>query len=300
MILFYSPINGSGTGKDLRVLLGTGTAVAGDSYKINQIKEKNIDTRILNRIIREQRIYSLYQPIISLKRGTILGMEALARGVDPQSGETVPPDTMFSRATKDGRGLELDRVCRDAALKGFAGIEGHKRLLLSLNLDISCVDRNAAGSGFLLSQTQASGISNNHIVLEILESKACSTEALLKFVSTYKNKNFLIALDDVGSGFSNLERIPLVKPDILKLDRSLVREVDKHFYKQELVRSFVRTAQCIGSQVVAEGVEGPGHRALPRLLLRPPLLKPPGGSGACGKYKKDLRLIQKRKYPPYK
>jgi len=166
---------------------------------------------------------------------------------------------LFEQASKIGRSLELDRMCRETALKGFAEMDGHNRTLLSLNLDISCIDKKVAGSGTLLSQTEKAGIDNNHIILEILESMAASTEALLEFISFYKSKDFLIALDDVGSGFSNLARIPLIKPDILKLDRSLVRDVHKYFYKQELIRSFVQMARRMGSQVVAEGVEDRGE-----------------------------------------
>lgn len=77
----------------------------------------------------------------------------------------------------------------------------------------------------------------------------------MEFVRFYHKKNFLIALDDVGAGFSNLDRIPLIKPDVLKLDRSLVSGVHEQFHKLEVVRSLVQMAGRIGSLVLAEGVE---------------------------------------------
>ena len=220
-------------------------------------KETKIEANLFTRFIQGRKIFSLYQPIVSIQRGAVLGVEALARGKDVITGEIIPPDTMFHQAAKCGMTLELDRVCREKALEGFASMDEHNRHLLSINLDTSCINQDVSGSRFLLKQVKNAGIGNNHVVLELLESRASSTEALMKFISAYRRKNFLIALDDVGSGFSNLERIPLIKPDILKLDRSLVSDVHKHFHKQELVRSFVQLGYRTGSQVVAEGVESP-------------------------------------------
>jgi hypothetical protein len=65
----------------------------------------------------------------------------------------------------------------------------------------------------------------------------------------------LIALDDVGAGHSNLNRIPLIKPDILKIDRYLVQDIQGDFYKQEVLRSLVSMSRRLGTLIIAEGVE---------------------------------------------
>ena len=78
---------------------------------------------------------------------------------------------------------------------------------------------------------------------------------MLEFVRFYRKRDFLIALDDVGAGFSNLDRIPMLKPDVIKLDRSLIHGVDRHFHKLEVIRSFVQMSNRLGCLVLAEGVE---------------------------------------------
>jgi len=73
-------------------------------------------------------------------------------------------------------------------------------------------------------------------------------------VTNYRKNGFLIALDDVGVGHSNLDRIPLLKPDVLKLDRGLVSGWTPHD-PVEVVKSFVQMAARLGSLALAEGVE---------------------------------------------
>ncbi|MDP3427065.1 MAG: EAL domain-containing protein, partial [Humidesulfovibrio sp.] len=94
-----------------------------------------------------------------------------------------------------------------------------------------------------------------NVLIEIVESRAKDSQALEDFVSSYRKNGFLIALDDMGVGHSNLDRIPLLKPDVLKLDRSLVAGVAGHMTRLEVVKSFVQMASRLGSLALAEGVE---------------------------------------------
>jgi EAL domain-containing protein (putative c-di-GMP-specific phosphodiesterase class I) len=70
-----------------------------------------------------------------------------------------------------------------------------------------------------------------------------------------KGRGLKIALDDVGVGYSTLERISEIGPDYLKYDRTLVRDIDKNLIRQELIKSFVNFAQKINSTIIAEGIE---------------------------------------------
>jgi len=127
-------------------------------------------------------------------------------------------------------------------------------MLLFLNINSSILDK-AVGSNHLLNMVRQHRIKPNDIVIEINESKVRNTIVLKNFVDTYRNHGFLIALDDVGYGFSNLDRIPLIKPDIVKTDISLMRNICSDFYVQEVFRSMVSLSMKIGALVVAEGVE---------------------------------------------
>ncbi|QJB55206.1 EAL domain-containing protein [Pseudodesulfovibrio sp. zrk46] len=214
----------------------------------------------LEKILEEESILTHFQPQVSLKRKAVIGLEALSRGFDPESGEIVPPTLLFGQARDAASRLALDRVCRTKAVEAFAPLHRKdKSVMLSMNIDASCITEATRGSNHLLKLIKRCGVSPNNVIIEIIESRCDDENALMEFVRFYRKKNFLIALDDVGAGFSNLDRIPMIQPDVIKLDRSLISGVDKHFHKLEVVRSFVQMSNRIGSLVLAEGVETSGE-----------------------------------------
>ena len=78
-------------------------------------------------------------------------------------------------------------------------------------------------------------------------------------VDLLRSRGFLIVLDDVGSGHSNLDRIPFIKPDLLKVDRTLIARIDTDYHKRGTLKSLVDLGRKIGALVVAEGVETEGE-----------------------------------------
>lgn len=210
----------------------------------------------LAEIIENRSIITHFQPQVSLKRKAVVGLEALSRGFDPQSGDTIPPTPLFAQARDKASRLALDRACRTNAVESFAALNRKDRtLMLSMNIDASCINEETRGSNHILNLVKRCGICPSNVVIEIIESRCEDTDALMDFVRFYREHDFLIALDDVGAGFSNLDRIPLLKPDVIKLDRSLISGVHQHFHKLEVVRSFVQMANRLGCLVLAEGVE---------------------------------------------
>lgn len=209
----------------------------------------------MKRIIIENRVITHYQPIISVAKKKIIGIESLARGIDTLKGNIISPLKMFEYAHTNGLILPLDRLCREKGIEGFKDIYfKNKDLHLFINIDASVIDL-VEGSNYLLNQVSKHYISPENIVIEINESKVQNIEHLVRFVNNYRKAGFLIALDDVGVGFSNFDRISLVKPDIIKIDRSLINEIGKSYYKQEIFKCLVNLANKIGAVVVAEGVE---------------------------------------------
>ncbi|WP_051331237.1 EAL domain-containing protein [Aneurinibacillus terranovensis] len=210
----------------------------------------------IEKMIMEERVISYFQPLVSIKQKAIVGIEALARGVNSEGGPLISPVQLFEEATKQGVVLELDRLCRKKALEGFARLcAKNPDLILFMNFETLIIDNGIVGSGYLLNQVQETGVNPNQIVLEIIESKVSDSTALTQFVTTYRNFGFLLALDDVGAGYSNLDRIPLIKPDILKIDRSLITNIHEEYHKQEIVKSLANLSKRIGALVVAEGIE---------------------------------------------
>ncbi len=213
-------------------------------------------------IIENNAVLTHFQPQVSLKRKSVIGLEALSRGFDPESGELIPPIQLFGQARDAETKLALDRVCRTKAVESFAALHRKdKSVMLSMNIDASCINAMTQGSNHLLKLVKRCGVSPNNVIIEIIESRCDDSDALLEFVRYYRKKNFLIALDDVGAGFSNLDRIPMIKPDVIKLDRSLITDVNEQFHKLEVVRSFVQMSNRLGCMVLAEGVES-GEEAM--------------------------------------
>lgn len=206
-------------------------------------------------IIRLKSLTAYFQPILSVTGKKAIGVEGLIRGLDPKSGELISPKNLFDAAYEKGLSTRLDRICRETILGAFKPIhQNNPELLLFLNLDTTIID-DVGGSNYLNMQVAQNGISEKNIVIEINESKAQHMSGLTEFVHTYKNYGFLIALDDVGAGFSNMNRITLLKPDIIKIDRSIIHKMDKIYHQQEVFKSLVNLSIKIGALIVAEGVE---------------------------------------------
>ncbi len=210
----------------------------------------------IRKIIENRSLITHFQPQVSLKRKAVVGLEALSRGFDPQSGEIIPPTLLFAQARDKASRLALDRACRTNAAESFAALHRRdKSLMLSMNIDAACINEETRGSCHILNLVARCGISPSNVIIEIIESQCEDMAALMDFVGFYRDNGFLIALDAVGAGFSNLDRIPLLKPDVIKLDRTLISGVDRHFHKLEVVRSFVQMSNRLGCLVLAEGVE---------------------------------------------
>ncbi len=210
----------------------------------------------LREIIAGEWLEAHFQPIVSLKRRCIVGLEGLSRGLHPSSRSLISPMDLFHEASVQGLETELDRLCRRKALDDFRLIHSlSPELVLSLNLNTSVFDQGISGSGHLRSQVYQAGLKPQNIAIEIIESEVADLKELQRFVQLYRSYGFLIALDDVGAGHSNLNRIPLIKPDILKIDRFLVQDIHQDFYKQEVLKSLVRMARHLGTLIIAEGVE---------------------------------------------
>ncbi len=210
----------------------------------------------IHAVLEARSMLSHFQPIISIREKRVIGLEALIRATNPASGKSISPNYLFDAANRHKRSLQLDGLCRASALSGFARLASlDPDLILFVNVDASTLDRSTAESNTLIDLTEKHGIPAERVAIEIIESKIRDASALQHFVAFHRQRGFLIALDDMGTGHSNLERIPSIKPDIIKLDRSLIQNIDREYHKQELFDFFLKLAHKIGVVVVVEGIE---------------------------------------------
>ncbi|PKL17089.1 MAG: hypothetical protein CVV49_12810 [Spirochaetae bacterium HGW-Spirochaetae-5] len=226
----------------------------------------------IEEIISSELVSTCYQPLISIKRKQIIGFEALSRGVRESDGTLISPVNLIEEAEKYGLILELDRLFRKKALENFKSYHSaNKHALLSVNLDSSAI-RTGLGSKHFLKSVEKCRIDPSCIIIEILESEVEDINILVEFVKQQRAHGFMIAMDDFGAGFSNWDRIIKLKPDIIKLDMSIIRDIDSDFLKQEVARSLIKLSHNTGSLVVAEGIETEGE-ALKMLELNADILQ---------------------------
>ena len=210
----------------------------------------------IQEILRKGDVISHFQPIVSIKKKSVIGFEALSRGVTAQAGDLISPKQLYDAAEGEGLTMELDRLCRAKAFESYGATRNDPdRFILTVNLDPSILNEETVGSNHLRSLAESLGMQPGKVLIEIIESRIRDIEALKKFVALYREYGFLIALDDIGTGLSNLDRVSIIKPDILKIDKSLVQDAALHYHSGEIVKSLVSLAHRIGSLVIAEGVE---------------------------------------------
>ena len=194
--------------------------------------------------------------MVCLKQQRAIGLEALARPRHLSVSE------LFAEAKRSGSLLEVDRHCRQVALNTYAQLvldTPAPAPLLFLNFEASVLDTGVLGSGALLQATRESGVPPRQVVIEINESVVGNTEALIEFVNIHRKLGFLIALDDLGTGQSNLQRVSQLRPNVIKLDRSLIDGIEQNFFQQETVKSLTHLSRSIGCLVLAEGIETLGE-----------------------------------------
>ncbi len=207
-------------------------------------------------IIAAESVESWFQPIYSIKERKVIGFEALARAVNPSDGAIVEPIPLFYSASRKGLNLSLDRLCRRRAIEGFAKIAAlDPNLIVFMNLDVSILSDQIVGSNSIINLVREHGIALERVAIEIVESHVRDQLAAHRFAAIHRKNGFLIALDDMGAGYSNLERIPALKPDIIKIDRTLLVDLEKDYHKQVLFDFFIRLAHKLGAMVIAEAVE---------------------------------------------
>lgn len=206
-------------------------------------------------IMREDRLVVHLQPIFSLRGRTFFGFEALIRGVSTE-GSILSPLWLFSEAQKAGLSVELDRKARLLAIQTFFPLwKANEKLLLFVNFESKLIDSFKPGDYLFDGLLNTLGIPCSNIVLEIKEDEVSDVAKLDSFCSHYRSLGFNIALDDFGVGQSSFDRLAIVRPDIIKIDRSLITGIENNYIHQEVVQAICKMSSNIGALTLAEGVE---------------------------------------------
>lgn len=206
----------------------------------------------LDQIIEKKKIYPVYQPIVSLKNGKILGYEALSRiALEPCPFNV---EEMFSYADEFHCLWNLEYICRKKALKGIRNDIGSQKLFLNVDPNVLRDERFKAG--MTLDYLKRYNISPDNIVFEVCERTDIQEISLFQdAVRHYEKQNYQIAIDDFGKGYSGFNRIFFLQPRYVKIDISLIADIDKDSIKYSVVEGFVRFCHSENIFLIAEGIE---------------------------------------------
>jgi EAL domain-containing protein (putative c-di-GMP-specific phosphodiesterase class I) len=210
---------------------------------------------MLRRLLATGGITAHLQPIVSVRDHRVLGLESLLRGWCPVQQRLIPPHMLF--ASEDpGLQCELEARARQAAVTEFSAAvrEQGQSPLLFMNLDMSAESPEQAAE-VLRELVTAYGLHPQQVALELLESEFSDDDAVARAAEELRAAEFVLVLDDMGKGHANLDRVCLIRPDIMKLDRSLVENIETDHYKQETFKCLAQLARRTGALVVAEGIE---------------------------------------------
>lgn len=211
---------------------------------------------MIKQIIESKSVEIYFQAIVSIRTKKVYAFEALTRCI--YMGNFIPPNELFELAKKEDLIIELDELTRTLAIEKFKKYHlENNDLVLFLNFESTMINKyeeNENRNSFVR-KINSLGIPAKNFVLEIKEDEITNTKALKKFCSTYKEMGFSIALDDFGTGSSTFDRINLIRPDIIKIDKSLFTDVKTNQINKEIVKAIAKMSHNLGIRVLGEGVE---------------------------------------------
>jgi EAL domain-containing protein (putative c-di-GMP-specific phosphodiesterase class I) len=199
------------------------------------------------------------QPIVHAHDVTsVYAYECLLRGVS-SDGNLVSPKTMFDIADSAKLTYQLDRAARLAAINTV--VEQTITDYIFINFNPTSVYDPKTCLRTTFAAIEHAHINPQQIVFEVTESEYVSDlPHLLNIITQYRREGFRIALDDLGAGYGSLGLLADLKPDIVKLDRQLISNIDQNEYQQGILQSLLHMAQRLGIDTVAEGIERPEER----------------------------------------
>ena len=220
----------------------------GESFE-KRDKDRLLAIDEIKRIISEDAIIPHFQPIYNLKPRRLLGLEVLSR--PPAKSYFVNPEVLFDTAFHLGMLFDLEMACHKKALDIIGKRAPGFKIFFNINPYLVQDSRFKDISALYGSYKQA-----GEIVLELTERTAINDfNFFVRTSITFKNKGFKVAIDDIGSGYASLNSIVEIKPDFIKIDLPLIRDIQCDAVRQNLVRAIVMFCKECKISFIAEGVE---------------------------------------------
>jgi diguanylate cyclase (GGDEF)-like protein len=214
----------------------------------------------LRRAIERDALSMAFQPLMSLRTGKVVGFEALARWKHPVMG-VISPDEFIEVAEESGLIVPLGRWALDNALKTLRvwDLAAGSRLPVSMAVNLSAIQiaRDDVAQ-FVEAGLRDHGIQGSRLTIELTESAIIADpDRAERTLSALKRCDAMVAMDDFGTGFSNLAALQRLPIDMLKIDRSFITGMIGDSDKVAIVRAILSLAEALGMSTTAEGIETP-------------------------------------------
>jgi EAL domain-containing protein (putative c-di-GMP-specific phosphodiesterase class I) len=237
---------------------GDGDPSLDDFGRVVSLHELHVaaQTGWLLEAFEEGSITSHFHPIVHASdTSRVFAHEALLRGKG-RDGQPLEPLTILQNAREAGLFQELDLAACRCAIREAARLDAS--VTVFINFSPAMMNDAESALRTTCSAIDAAGLEPERFVFEVIEADRIENASHLKAVlDAYRRDGFRVALDDLGAGWSTLNLVHRLRPDFIKLDRDLIREVNSDRVKDLIASKLLEIGHGLGIQTIVEGVETP-------------------------------------------
>ena len=206
----------------------------------------------ITRLIADRALAAVFQPIVDLGSGTVVGYEGLIRG--PRGTDLEPPAALFAQAAREGETIALEQAAARTCLDAFAALGCDGKLFL--NFSAGTILKLASERERARQLLVRARIGAERIVIELTEQNAIPDVAQIgPAVAALRDAGIQFALDDYGTANASMNLWLRLHPDVVKIDRFFIHDIARDPLKFEAVKAMQHFAQASGAKLIAEGIE---------------------------------------------
>ena len=205
-------------------------------------------------LMRRKELYPVFQPIVSLRDGSIFSHEALIRG--PHETPFHMPDVLLTAAAQERLNFEFENHCVLVAFQRWGTLVEEGRLFVNISAEVLVKVVEQFGRSALLELICGFDVLPRKLVFEITEyERVADMQCLTGVVNDIRSAGVAIALDDFGDGRSSLRLWSQIRPEVVKIDKYFTRDLSLHADKLKTIQALQQIAAIFETALVAEGIE---------------------------------------------